>query len=191
MATYIIADLKLFNKEQLKKLGYANFLQMNAEIIRSWNKVVKPEDDVIIMGDNGDGTLEEMKSVFSRLNGTKTATSKHLNEKFTKAEWREIGFKYFWGVPMFNKLETGEEVLYEIKPITKPNLYKQYALVVVDGENPFNGMIKDFMLSADAIKWGYSPLNTEELLSIYNNMKAFESMENTETRSDIKEEGEE
>ena len=55
MATYIIADLKLFNKEQLKKLGYANFLQMNAEIIRSWNKVVKPEDDVIIMGDNGDG----------------------------------------------------------------------------------------------------------------------------------------
>ncbi len=191
MATYIIADLKLFNKEQLQKLGYSNFAQMNAEIIRSWNRVVKPEDDVIIMGDNGDGTLEEMKSIFSRLNGIKTATSKHLNEKFTKAEWREIGFKHFWGVPMFNKLPTGEEVLYEIKPIKRLDLYKQYALIVVDGENPIEGMIKDMMLSADAIKWGYSPLNTEELLTIYNNMKAFESMEETETRSDIKEEGEE
>lgn len=191
MATYIIADLKLFNDEQRQRLGYSSFEQMNQAIIRSWNRTIKPEDDVIIMGDNGNGTLEEMKSVFSQLNGIKTATSKHLNEKFTKSEWREIGFKYFWGVPMFNKLATGEEVLYAIKPITNLDLYRQYALLVVDSENPIEGTIKDIMLSADAAKWGYSPLNTEELLTIYNNMKEFESMEETETRSEIKEEGEE
>lgn len=191
MSTYIIADLKLFNDEQRQKLGYSSFDQMNKAIIRSWNKTVKPEDDVIIMGNNGDGSLEEMKSVFSQLNGTKTATSKHLNEKFSKSEWREIGFKYFWGVPMFNKLETGEEALYVIKPITNLDLYRQYALLVVDGENPIEGTIKDMMLSVDAAKWGYSPLNTEELLTIYNNMKMFEAMEEIETHSDIKEEGEE
>ena len=51
-------------------------------------------------------------------------------------------------------------------------------------------MIDGIKLSADAAKWGYSPLDTEELLTIYENMKAFDSMEETETRSEIKEERE-
>lgn len=192
MATYIIADLKLFNDEQRELLGYSSFEQMNKAIIRTWNKTVKPEDTVIIMGDNGNGSLEQMKSEISQLNGEKTATSDHLNEKFSKAEWREIGFKHFWGVSMFNKLEDGKEVLYIIRRITDIDLYKSdYALLVVDSENPIEGMTKDIMLSADAAKWGYSPLNTAELLTIYTNMKEFESMENTETHSDIKEDGEE
>lgn len=192
MATYIIADLKLFNDEQRELLGYSSFEQMNKAIIRTWNKTVKPEDTVIIMGDNGNGYLEQMKSVISQLNGEKTATSKHLNEKFSKAEWREIGFKHFWGVSMFNTLEDGREILYVIKPVINLDAYKKdYALLVVDSENPIEGITKDIMLSADAAKWGYSPLNTAELLTIYENMKEFESMESTETRSDIKEEGEE
>lgn len=192
MSTYIIADLKLFNDKQRQKLGYSSFDQMNKAIIRSWNKIIKPEDIVIIMGDNGDGTLEQMKSVISNLNGELTATSKHLNEKFTKEEWKEIGFKHFWSVSMFNTLPDGREILYIIKPIIDINAYKNdYALLVVDSENPIEGMVKDIRLSVDAAKWGYSPLNTEELLTIYDNMKAFESMEETETHSDIKEEGEE
>ena len=192
MATYIIADLKLFNDEQRELLGYSSFEQMNKAIIRTWNRTVKPEDIVIIMGDNGNGDLEQMKSVISQLNGEKTATSKHLNEKFSKAEWREIGFKHFWGVSMFNTLEDGREILYVIKPVINLDAYKKdYALLVVDSENPIEGMTKDIMLSADAAKWGYSPLDTAGLLTIYENMKEFESMESTETRSDIKEEGEE
>lgn len=192
MATYIIADLKLFNNEQRERLGYSSFEQMNTAIIKSWNKTVKPEDNVIIMGDNGDGTLEQMKGVISQLNGEKTATSKHLNEKFSKAEWREIGFKHFWGVSMFNTLPDGREVLYIIKPIINISVYEQdYTLLVVDSENPVEGMIDGIKLSVDAAKWGYSPLDTQELLTIYENMKAFNSMEETETRSEIKEEGEE
>lgn len=192
MATYIIADLKLFNNKQRELLGYSSFEQMNKAIIKTWNKTVKPEDTVIIMGDNGNGDLEQMKSVISQLNGEKTATSKHLNEKFSKAEWREIGFKHFWGVSMFNTLEDGKEILYVIKPVISLDAYKKdYVLLVVDSENPIEGMTKDIMLSADAAKWGYSPLDTAELLTIYTNMKEFESMESTETRSDIKEEGEE
>ena len=192
MATYIIADLKLFNNEQRERLGYSSFEQMNAAIIKSWNKTVKPEDSVIIMGDNGDGTLEQMKGVISQLNGEKTATSKHLNEKFSKAEWREIGFKHFWGVSMFNTLPDGREILYIIKPITNISVYEQdYALLVVDSENPIEGMIDGIKLTADAAKWGYSPLDTEKLLTLYENMKAFDLMEETETRSEIKEEGEE
>ena len=86
MKTYIIADLKLFNDKQRDSLGYSSFSAMNNAIIKTWNSVVKPEDNVIVMGDVGDGNLEEMKKVISKLNGELTATSKHLNEKFTKDE---------------------------------------------------------------------------------------------------------
>lgn len=41
------------------------------------------------------------------------------------------------------------------------------------------------MLSADAAKWGYSPIDTDNLIEIYNNMKEFEEMKNEEHRSDI------
>lgn len=192
MSTYIIADLKLYNEERRQELGYPSFEAMNSGIIRSWNRTVKPEDKVIVMGDNGDGDFEQMKSVISQLNGELTATSKHLNEKFSKKQWREIGFTHFWGVSMFNKLPNGQEVLYLIRPIKHLSTYKkQYALLVVDSENPIEGMIGDTMLSADAAKWGYSPLNTDELLNIYNNMKEFENMETfEETHSEIKELGE-
>lgn len=192
MATYIIADLKLFNDERRQQLGHPSFESMNSDIIRTWNRVVKPEDQVIIMGDNGDGDLEQMKSVISQLNGELTATSNHLNDKFSKKEWREIGFKHFWGVSMFNELPDKKEVLYLIRPITNIDLYSEYELVVVDSQNPIDTMTKGKLLSADAAKWGYSPLDTEQLLEIYTNMKEFESMEDGEEKHiEIKEEGEE
>lgn len=192
MATYIIADLKLFNDERRQQLGHPSFESMNSDIIRTWNRVVKPEDQVIIMGDNGDGDLEQMKSVISQLNGELTATSNHLNDKFSKKEWREIGFKRFWGVSMFNELPDKKEVLYLIRPITNIDLYSEYELVVVDSQNPIDTMTKGKLLSADAAKWGYSPLDTEQLLEIYTNMKEFESMEDGEEKHiEIKEEGEE
>jgi len=93
---------------------------------------------------------------------------------------------------MFNTLPDGREILYVIKPILEPKVYEsEYALLITDSENPFEGMINGIMLSADAAKWGYSPLDTSELLNIYENMKAFESMSETEHRSDVKEMGEE
>ena len=52
-------------------------------------------------------------------------------------------------------------------------------------------MVEGILFSADAIKWDYTPINVDNLLEIYNNMKEFEAMETTEHRSDLKEEGEE
>jgi calcineurin-like phosphoesterase family protein len=56
--TFIIADLRLFNEVIANQMGYADFESMNSEVIRSWNSGVKPDDDVIIMGDIGDASVE-------------------------------------------------------------------------------------------------------------------------------------
>lgn len=192
MSTYIIADLRLFNEEQRKKMGYDSFEQMNQNIIKTWNKSIKPEDRVIIMGDCGNGTFEQMQSIISQLNGELVATSSHINEKFSKKEWRKIGFKFFWGVSMYHTLASGEDVLYPIRKIENASLYeKDYVVLATDSENEFDGFIKGRMLSVDAAKWGYNPVNVDELLNIYNNMKEFEQMSNEEHRSDVRDEGEE
>ena len=48
------------------------------------------------------------------------------------------------------------------------------------------------MLSADAAKWSYNPLNTDELIDTLDRLKEWDAMEDgKETRSEIKEEGEE
>lgn len=190
MAEFIIADLKFFDNEQREKLGYSNFEQMNKEIIKNWNKIVKEDDFVNIMGDLGQGSFEQMKSVISKLNGKLCWSSKNF-QKFDRNQWKEIGLYFIWNVSMFDELDDGRIILYCIEPIRNMKIYEQeYCLLVVDHNNYFEGMTKGIMLSADAAKWFYSPLNCDELMSIYNNMKEFEQMENEEYRSDIKEEGE-
>lgn len=191
MKTYIIADLKLFNEEIADTLGYDDFESINDHIIRSWNSTVKPEDDVIIMGDvgNSDATLEQLQSVISKLNGTLWLTSKTAKEQFTKDEWKQIGITHVWSVPLFKTFDNGDEIYYPIQPIKAMSVYeKQYKVLVVDHNNPVEGMTKGIMLSADAAKWDYCPLDTDGIIELHKNMREFEQMENGEEhRSDVKE----
>lgn len=190
MKNFVIADLRFFDDEQRKKMGYSNFEQMNRDIIKSWNKVVKENDIVNIMGDLGQGSFEQMQSVISKLNGKLCWSSRNL-QKFNKDQWKEIGLQYIWDVSMFDELDDGRIILYCITPIRNEEIYKhEYCLLVVDHNNYFEGMTKGIMLSADAAKWYYSPLDCDDLMNIYNNMREFEQMENEEHRTEIKEVGE-
>lgn len=191
--TYIIADLRLFEEEQRNLLGYETYEEMNNYVIKSWNHTVKENENVIIMGDIGQGTAEEIMSVISKLNGVLWYTSKTAKEQFTKDEWTKIGIDHVWSVPLFKTYDNGDEAYYPIQPIKALSVYeKQYRVVVVDHNNPIDGMAKGILLTADAAKWGYAPLDTDELITIHDNMIEFESMGSEEEhRSDIKEEGEE
>lgn len=191
METYIISDLKLYDNEQRDRLGYSSFDEMNNAIIYSWNRVVKPRDIVIIMGDIGKGTLEEMTFVISHLNGKKISTSMNLNNNFSKAQWKQIGFSQFWHIDLFNKFPNKKKAVYAVNPIHSEADYIIYDLIVVDSNNSFPGRINKNMLSVEAAKWDYSPLNTKDLFTIYENMKTFEELDfNEESVTEIKEEWE-
>ena len=188
--TFIIADLRLFNEDIANQMGYADFESMNSEVIRSWNSGVKSDDDVIIMGDIGEASVEQLKSVISKLNGTLWLTSKTAKEQFTKEEWKEIGIDHVWSVPLFKTFDNGDEIYYPIQPIKVMAVYEQqYKVLVVDHNNPIEGLTKGIMLSADAAKWQYCPLDTENIIELHKNMQEFESMDGGEEhRSDVKEE---
>lgn len=187
---YVIADLKLFDNDQREKLGFSNFEIMNDTIIKSWNGIVFPDDKVLIMGEIGKGSIEEMKSIISQLNGELYYSSNSIDEQYTREQLKEMGISFTWSVSMYKEIG-GEEkpIIYCISPIRHIKIYEEnFLLIVVDSTNPIEGIVKGKMLSADAAKWYYSPIDTDNLLNIYENMKNFDAMENEEHRTDIKEE---
>lgn len=193
MKNFVIADLKFFDEEQRIKLNFPDFETMNDVVLKSWNGIVLPNDKVLIMGDIGSGTLEEMKSIIERLNGELYYSSNLIDKKYTREQLKEMGIDFTWNVSMYKDIG-GEEnpIIYCIAPIRHIKIYeKNYSLIVVDSTNPIDGMVKGKILSADAAKWYYSPIDTDNLLEIYQSMKEFEEMEDEEHRMDVKEAGEE
>lgn len=187
---YIIADLKLYDKEQMKKLGCENFDQMNKIIIDSWNREIKDNDTVIVMGNIGCGEINEMKFVISQLKGQIVSlAAEDVNEKYKVNNLEEIGIKFVYRVPMYKTFSNGDKALYMTDNMFNARLYKKdYRIIIVDEKNKINDIVRDNLLSVDALKWNYCPLNTDELITIYENMKQFYSMNDMEERiTEIKE----
>ncbi len=189
MNTYIIADLHLFDKDQMEDLDYNSFEEMNKSIIDAWNSTVTPDDVVIVMGRHGEGSLEEMKSVISQLNGKLTSICNHRNDNFTPEQWKEIGFVHQWNVSMQHSIVgLGKRILIETEPLSNSMDIGPYDIAIVDETNDIeDNMVEGKLLSADAAKWNYIPINLNEAWTVYDNMKLFMEMDDTtETMVEMK-----
>lgn len=70
MAIFVVSDLHLAHSKDFiyRARGFENVEDMNAEIIRRWNRVVGEEDDVFVLGDLVMGSLENVQ-LLEELNG--------------------------------------------------------------------------------------------------------------------------
>ena len=69
---YYIADCHFFHNSlnfQMDNRGFANAEEMHASMIAQWNKKVRWNDEVIILGDFSLGKAEETNRVLEQLNG--------------------------------------------------------------------------------------------------------------------------
>ena len=69
---YYIADLHFFHdalNRQMDCRGFANAEEMNAYMLKKWNGKVRPEDEVVILGDLSGGKTEETNELLKKLNG--------------------------------------------------------------------------------------------------------------------------
>lgn len=186
--TYIISDLNLFNEENMKGMGYTNFDAMNIEVVQNWNAVINPEDIVIVLGNVGNGDVNQLSSVIKKLNGILVLLSDESKTRFTSIEWNLIGFFHAWSSPVYKSLN-GTMICYTPLKIYDIDKFKSsFDIIVVDHNNPIEGIVHDILFSADALKWKYSPLDIDCIPSIFEDMKEFESLKDSEYRSDIKEE---
>ena len=71
---YYIADLHFFHESlntQMDKRGFASVEEMNEYMIKQWNKKVRIQDEVVILGDFSMGKGVETNEILRRLNGKK------------------------------------------------------------------------------------------------------------------------
>ena len=69
---YYIADLHFFHdalNRQMDCRGFADAEEMNAYMLKKWNGKVRPEDEVVILGDLSWGKAEETNELLKKLNG--------------------------------------------------------------------------------------------------------------------------
>ena len=69
---YYIADCHFFHKklnDNMDCRGFASVEEMNAYMLKKWNAKVRPEDEVVILGDLSLGKAEETKELLNRLHG--------------------------------------------------------------------------------------------------------------------------
>lgn len=71
---YLIGDLHLFHRNIIKYCDrpFEDVPKMNAQLIANWNKVVRADDKVIVVGDFALAGKEQIISAGSQLNGRKT-----------------------------------------------------------------------------------------------------------------------
>lgn len=69
---YYIADLHFFHgalNDKMDRRGFASVEEMNEYMIEKWNKKVRKNDDVVIIGDLSWGNVQETDALLQRLKG--------------------------------------------------------------------------------------------------------------------------
>ena len=69
---YYIADLHFYHESLNARMdcrGFADGSEMNAYMIRQWNKRVRPNDEVVILGDLSVGKGKATNAIVEQLNG--------------------------------------------------------------------------------------------------------------------------
>lgn len=71
---YLIGDLHLFHRNIIKYCDrpFEDVPKMNAQLVANWNKAVRADDKVIVVGDFALAGKEQIISVGNQLNGRKT-----------------------------------------------------------------------------------------------------------------------
>lgn len=115
---YYIADLHFFHENMNKKMdcrGFGSIENMHTFIIKSWNKKVRKNDEVIILGDVSWGKALETDEILEKLNG-KLYLVQGNHDRFLAC--KEFNRKRFeWIKPYAEVQDNGRKVVLSHYPI--------------------------------------------------------------------------
>lgn len=98
---YFISDTHFGHKNIIDYCGrpYNCVEEMNKDIIKRWNSVVKNDDVVYHLGDFGFGSKEEVAAIVSQLNGIKKLILGN-HDRWRPQIYRDMGFKEVYDRPI-------------------------------------------------------------------------------------------
>ena len=157
---FVIADTHFNHKNIIKYCNrpYKNVEFMNFDIITKWNKVVRPRDIVIHLGDFGFGTQMELNQIFNRLNGRKFLVMGNHDYRVGKQYYEEIGFEDV----IKDEFVIGNIVLSHYPKKVNDNQINIYGHIHNKEPKDWYNDNKHYCVSVEKIN--YTPIDIDELL---------------------------
>lgn len=194
---YILADPKFFNASAAQLSG-KTIIDYNAQIINNANATLDETDNLILIGDLGDGTVEQMKECIDAIKCyTKKCIDMRKQKIFnTKELCRDIGINSAYTIDGFVKKElygkkyfvtiTSDYSYYE-KYIKMPTDTKyEYYYAIPQSHKDYNNQIFDNKcLNISTEQWGYKPIKYDDLPQLIDDILTYEKMEGNEYENNI------
>lgn len=138
--------------------------EMDAEIIKQWNSIIKPDDVVYHLGDVSFYNKEKTSNIIHRLNGTKYLVKGNHDRGHSNQWWREVGFKEVYDIPVV----LNEFVVLSHEPmpfVPSPTMVNLYGHV---HNSPMFQTIGEQCICVCVERLHYSPISWDEAAQLMN-----------------------
>jgi calcineurin-like phosphoesterase family protein len=157
---------------------------MDKCLVDNWNRYIKPEDTVYVLGDLTLSPYSYMLPISSKLNGIKYLI-KGNHDSFSNAQYKKLGFTVFDEVKLklFGQICRLSHYPYKIPWYKKPFVYKSMLRFndrrppKVKGEFLLHGhthtkyKIRNNMVHVGVDAWNLYPVSVPEIESLVNRSK--------------------
>lgn len=195
---YFTSDHHFGHKNIIKycKRPFDGVMEMNEEMAKRWNDIVKPKDEVIYLGDFSLSTYE-MDIWLNRLNGTKELIvgnhdtcfkSKRGNiRKYLQAGWKSITHEKHTYITLPDNHKIAVKLChfpYRMEPEEQSkrndmfsyaqNRPKDRGLILLCGHIHEKWKVKDKMINVGVDQWKFYPVSEQEIAKLIIKEKLLE-----------------
>lgn len=146
--------------------------QMHDELIRRWNALVKPEDEVLYCGDFSFGNATQIKAILPLLNGAKFLIRGNHDKGRTDTWWKKAGFQTVH--PWVMLTIAGEPCMVSHYPYRQHRHDDREFSDMLDDEGRWliHGHVhhewkqRGRMINVGVDQWAYAPVSEQEIAAI-------------------------
>jgi len=155
---YLISDMHFGHPNIMKyeNRPFTSVDEMDETIINNWNKTVKKDDKVFILGDVSFYNKEKTKEIISRLNGYKTLIIGNHDKSRSVTWWKDTGIDEIYQYPIiYNEFYVlSHEPIYLNENMPYANIHGHIHHLKYDSKQFFN-------VSVECID--YTPIDFERV----------------------------
>ena len=174
---YFTSDLHFYHKKIIHHCNrpFKDAQEMNETLIQNWNSLVKPNDEVYVLGDVTMKGPEQAFAALSRLSGIKYLIKGNHDYFVDKEGWEQYSWVFRWVKNYYELTWENQEFVLFHYPIAEWNDYykgsihlhgHQHNLAVYNHQQLQAG-VKRYDVGVDAN--GFSPVSIETIIKFFGN----------------------
>lgn len=161
---------------------FSSVEEMNAELVKRWNKIIRPDDTIYVLGDLTLGKYSDIYPIVTSLNGNRYLIRGN-HDKFTHSQYLRLGFKAIFQEVVFKQI--GRTLRLSHYPYKPTGLHRIFAYkselrfldqrplkrsneILIHGHCHGKYKFRNRSIHVGVDAWNYRPVSLKEVESIVN-----------------------